>query len=153
MGDAQGQGSLRSFVVFLDENHCRNPHLLKALLDADVAFEKHLDHFEAGLEDTKWLPVIAARGWCLLTADARIRHNELERRAVRENKLKMFYFSRNNIAGSQMGEALARALPRMQMLVASQHPPFAASITRSGDVNLRDTFEAASDVINVAGSG
>ena len=140
MGDAEGQSGLASFVVFLDENHCSNPHLIAALSEASVVFERHSDHFERGLADTEWLPVVAKKGWCLLTADARIRFNELERNAVRDNKLRMFYFSNNNMAGLDMGRALARALPKMLKLFNSQQPPFAASITRGGDVNIRSTF-------------
>ncbi len=94
MGDAEGQSGLDSFIVFLDENHCRNPHLLSALEAAGVEYKRHLDHFEAGLEDTAWIPFVAQRGWCLLTADARIRYNQLERQAVQDNSLRMFYFSR-----------------------------------------------------------
>ena len=101
MGDAEGQGSLSSFTIFLDENHCRNPHLLAVLQDESVSCEKHLDHFPSGLADTVWLPVVAARGWCLLTTDARIRTNELERNAVRDYGLRMYYFSRNNIGGQK----------------------------------------------------
>lgn len=145
MGDAEGQSGIASFVVFLDENHCRNPHLLRALADAGVACEKHVDHFSAGLEDTAWLPIIAQRGWCLLTTDVRIRYNELERQAVRENSVRMFYFSRNNVAGIDMGKSLAKALPRMQQLFETQVPPFIASINRAGDVTLRETFQREED--------
>jgi hypothetical protein len=144
MGDAQGQGGLTPFVVFLDENHCRNPHLLAALKDAGVECQKHLDHFRPGLEDTARLPEVAKRGWCLLTTDAKIRYNSLERMAVRDNRLRMFYFSRNNLAGSEMGKALERALPRMRKVVAEQDPLFIASITRNGEVTLRDTFDEPS---------
>jgi hypothetical protein len=140
MGDAQGQGSLAPFVVFLDENHCRNPHLIAALKTAAILYERHNDHFPAGLEDTSWLPEIAKHGWCLLTADARIRHNQLERQAVRDHALRMFYFSTNNVGGVEMGIALTRALPKMRRLFLEQPPPFAASITRTGEVNLRSTF-------------
>ena len=140
MGDAQRQSSLGTLVIFLDENHCRNPHLLRVLTEAAISCEKHLDHFPAGTEDKIWLPMIAARGWSLLTTDARIRTNHLERECIRTNGLCMFYFSRNDIAGLQMGVALAKALPRMRSLYATQPPPFTASITRSGEVTLRDTF-------------
>ncbi len=144
MGDAEGQSGLASFVVFLDENHCRNPHLLAALSEADVECQKHLDYFEAGMEDTGWIPVVAERGWCLLTADARIRYNQLERQAVQDNGLRMFYFSNNNVAGSDMGKALSQALPKMRKLFENQSPPFVASITRKGDVNLRNAFQQES---------
>lgn len=71
----------------------------------------------------------------------RIRYNELERQAVKENSVRMFYFSRNNIAGIDMGKSLARALPRMKQLFEIQAPPFIASINRAGDVTLRETFQ------------
>jgi hypothetical protein len=140
MGSSASEGRLAPFVVFLDENHCRNPHLLTALRDAGVAFERHLDHFVAGIEDTVWLPEIGRRGWALLTTDKRIRSHALERESVRENLVRMFYFSTNNVSGSQMGDALRRALPSMRVLFETVDAPFAASINKSGDVVLRDQF-------------
>ena len=141
MGDVERQSGIGKFVVFLDENHCHNPHLIAALATAGIECQKHLDHFSRGLEDTAWIPEIAKHGWCLLTADARIRYNELERRAVKENAIRMFYFSSNNLAGVGMGTALLKALPKMQKLFNEQMPPFAASITKLGEVNLRTTFD------------
>lgn len=140
MGDEQGQSSITELVLFLDENHCRNPHLIRAIEDRGLACEKHLDHFAPGVVDVDWLPVIARRGWSLLTTDARIRSNTLEKEAVRVNRVRMFYFSRNNLAGSEMGRALRQALPAMEQLVNSQPPPFTASINRKGEVTLRDIF-------------
>lgn len=80
MGDEQRQGGVTNLVLFLDENHCRNPHVIEAIEEHDIVCEKHLDHFQAGSEDTEWLPVIGQRGWCLLTTDARIRKIHLRKR-------------------------------------------------------------------------
>lgn len=142
MGDDQGQSGLAEFVLFLDENHCRNPHVINAIEERSIVCEKHLDHFAPGSEDTDWLPVIAQRGWSLLTTDARIRANLLEKEAIRINGMRMFYFSRNNLAGVEMGQALKKALPQMESLVQSQMAPFTASINKSGEVTLRDTFRS-----------
>lgn len=139
MGDEQS--SIDKFVLFLDENHCRNRHLIEAIEEFGITCEKHLDHFEPGVPDVEWLPVIAGRGWSLLTTDARIKTNFLEREAVRVNKVRMFYFSRNNLAGLEMGQALRKALPRMARIVDEQAPPFTASISRRGEVVLRNTFQ------------
>ncbi|MGA8937542.1 MAG: hypothetical protein WB439_00100 [Acidobacteriaceae bacterium] len=141
MGDAEGQGSVEQPVIFLDENHCGNKHLHAALDASGVRYEKHLDHFPRGIEDTAWIPVVAANGWVLLTSDARIRYNSLEKNAVRANRLRMFYFTRNDIAGAEMGVALSKAIPKMIALCHVQRPPFAASISRGGDVTLRNIFE------------
>jgi hypothetical protein len=128
------------FVLFLDENHCGNLFLRAALADAEIPFESHLDHFRPGTEDTEWLPEIGKREWCLLTTDKRIRKRPLEREAVRENGVRMFYFASNQASGQQMGETLRRAIPEMQRLAANQPPPFTASISKSGEVKLRDSF-------------
>lgn len=130
------QGSLSLPVLFLDENHCRNAHLIAAILDAGLRCEALLDHFPRGTSDTDWLPFVGERGWCLLTTDASIRRNFLEREAVRTNAVRMFYFSRNDMAGKVMGEALVKALPAMLRLARDQPPPFFARISKSGEVTL-----------------
>jgi len=140
MGSSAGESSIDSFIIFLDENHCRNPHLLQTLEDASVRFESHLKHFEPGTEDTAWLPEVGRNGWCLLTTDKRIRKRPLEREAVRVHAIRMFYFSTNSVSGPEMGNALRKALPRMKQLFLQQPPPFTASINRSGDVALKDDF-------------
>lgn len=141
MGDEQGQSGVSQFVLFLDENHCRNPHIIQAIAEYGAVCEKHLDHFEQGTEDIKWLPVVGEHGWCLITTDSRIRRNKLEKEAVRLNNVRMFYFSRNQLSGKEMGQALKRALPKMEELAQNQLAPFTASIGRNGDVTLRDTFD------------
>jgi len=141
MGDAQRKSGLTSPIIFfLDENHCGNRHLHAAFHGAGVPFEKHSDHFARGTEDAVWIPAVAKHGWAVLTADTRIRHNVLERIAVRDHKLRLFYFSRNDFGGAEMGTILQKALPRMVALYAAHEPPFAASISRKADVNLRDDF-------------
>lgn len=140
MGDAEGQGSLEHPVIFLDENHCGNRHLHAALDAFGIRYEKHLDHFPRGIEDTAWIPVVAREGWVLLTSDARIRYNSLEKNAVKNNSLRMFYFTRNDIGGAEMGATLSKALPKIISLCRTESPPFTASINRAGEVNIRDNF-------------
>jgi hypothetical protein len=140
MGDAQGQGGLIQPVFFLDENHSGNPHLHAAFEAAGVLYEKHLEHFPRGVDDTIWLPEVAKQNWVVLTADTRIRYNSLERLAVRDHQLRLFYFSRNDFGGAEMGLILQKALPKMIAICSSHQPPFAASISRKGEVTVRDDF-------------
>lgn len=140
MGDAQRQSGLTSTVFFLDENHCGNRQLHAVFEATGIRFEKHTDHFARGAADADWIPVVGKRGWAVLTADARIRYNRLERNAVRQHKLRLFYFSRNDFSGVEMGTILQKALPKMITLCEELKPPFAASITRNGDVAVRDEF-------------
>jgi hypothetical protein len=144
MGDEQGESSVATpgpVVIFLDENHCRNRHVIDAIETSGLRCEKHLDHFPAGTVDVDWLPEVGKREWCLLTTDARIRSNHLEREAVRQYRIRMFYFPKNNLSGKEMGAALTKALPAMVALALSQPAPFIASIGKRGEVNLRNNFE------------
>ena len=115
--------------------------MIDAIECSGIRCEKHLDHFAAGTEDVDWLPEVGRRGWCLLTTDARIRSNYLERESVRDNGVRMFYFPKNNLSGKEMGAAILKALPAITALFLSQTPPFIASISKNGDVTLRNTFE------------
>jgi hypothetical protein len=132
------------FVVFLDENHCNNRKLLAVLRDAAVRVERHLEHFAAGTPDEIWLPSVGKNGWALLTTDARIRYRANEKRAVKAHRVRMFYFSTNQLSGQQMAAAIEKALTAMRRMVARVEPPFCAAITRSGEVYLRVTFPAES---------
>ena len=99
--------------------------------------ERHGQHFAPGTEDTEWLPFVGEKGWLLLTKDKRIRYNELEKDAVREHKVREFYFSSGNFSGVEMAEMLIDALRDMVRVFRRQKPPFIASITKSGKVDVK----------------
>jgi hypothetical protein len=92
------------FTIFLDENHCNNRRLLQTLQDAGVPFVRHLDKFARGTQDEVWLPSVGQNGWALLTKDKRIRYRTNERLAVRRYRIRMFYFTTNELNGTQMAE-------------------------------------------------
>jgi len=87
--------------------------------------------------DEIWLPTIGKKGWILLTSDKRIRYNALEKLAIEENAIREFVFTSGNMSGSDMAQALEVALPKIRRFCRKLDPPFIASITRSGEVNLR----------------
>jgi hypothetical protein len=47
----------------------------------------HGDHFDPAAEDSAWLPVVASRGWIILSKD---QFNWLERRAIINAKGRAF---------------------------------------------------------------
>ena len=65
----------------------------------------HDDHFAKDTEDTVWIPQVSSLGWVILTKDAAIRTNELERRAMIACQGRMFALAR----GSLKAEAMAAA--------------------------------------------
>lgn len=131
---------LESPIIYLDENHCNNKSILAVLKNAGIQVERHLDHFDRGTPDEQWLPFVGQNNWALLTTDKRIRYRANEKQAVIRHKVRMFYFSKNDISGSQMASALEKALPEIRNLCTRQQPPFFAAITRTGEVYLREKF-------------
>ncbi|MGC8550466.1 MAG: hypothetical protein ACP5M4_12270 [Acidobacteriaceae bacterium] len=117
------------FVLFIDENHCNNRRVLSVLQERGVAYERYLDHFQRGMADSEWLPIIGQRGWALLTTDRRIRYHNIEKQAVRENNVQMFCFSTNKMNGQEMAEALDKGLAKILQIAEQTPPPFIAMIT------------------------
>jgi hypothetical protein len=137
-GSREQQLSLpEDFVLYLDENlhNCRP--ILDALIERGVKHERHGQYFAAGTKDSVWLPFVGQRGWVVLTKDKRIRFNQLEKTAVRRHRFREFYFSSGNYTGAEMATILVAALPHMVKTVRKHEPPFIASMSKSGQVNLK----------------
>lgn len=128
------------FILFLDENHHNNQRVLNLFLEAGVRVERFGAHFAPGTADADWLPLLQDRGWCLLTTDGRIRFRPLERAAVQTARIAMFCFTSNNLSGVEMAAALRIALPQMRRTHALEQPPFIATISKGGQVAVRDRF-------------
>jgi PIN like domain len=125
------------FVLYLDENLHNCKPILDALIQHGVKHERHGQHFAPGTEDTQWLPFVGEKGWVLLTKDKRIRYNELEKAAVRAYKVREFYFSSGNYSGAEMAEMLVAGLRDMVRIFRREKPPFIASVTKSGKVDVK----------------
>ena len=136
-GSRARQSLPEDFVLYLDENLHNCKPILDALVQRGVRHERHGSHFPPGTEDTVWLPLVGQNRWLLITKDKRIRYNELEKAAVLRYSVREFYFSSGNYSGAEMAEMLVTALPEMARICRKYDPPFIASITKSGKVNLR----------------
>ena len=73
----------------------------------------------------------------LLTKDKKIRFNELEKSAIRRNRVREFYFASGNYSGAEMADMLVAALRDMARFCRRYDPPFIASISKAGNVGLR----------------
>ena len=71
---------LRSLTFFLDYQIGRYL-VADALRKEGASVEVHIDHFSQSATDLEWIPEIGRRGWVLITRDANIRRNPLERAA------------------------------------------------------------------------
>ncbi len=102
-----------------------------------VVYKRHGEFFTPGVEDPKWLPEVGKEKWALLTADKRIRYNQLERDKIVHYGIREFVLTSGNLSGAMIGEILKIAIPRMRKLFAEFPPPFIACIAQSGNVEIR----------------
>ena len=124
-------------VLFLDENIHNCQPILNALREAGIRYERHGDRFPAGTHDNKWLPLVGQNEWLLVTVDQKLRYNELERKAIIRYGVRAFVFTSGNLSGLTMANLLVAAFPEMARICRRVDPPFIASITKTGAVNLR----------------
>jgi PIN like domain len=123
-------------VFFID--HCLGTEkvaqrLRQAGVEAHVLVEAG---FSADSDDVEWLPVVAARGWAVLTKDKRIRRRAIERQAIHESGAGAFILAASGLGGDAIAEALAQALPRMIKIWNTRARPFIATVNARGVVTL-----------------
>lgn len=71
----------------------------------------HDDEFEPNTRDVDWLQAVGERGWAVLTKDARIRTNALERSALFSANLAALMLGRGDMKGPQMAGHAAKVSP------------------------------------------
>lgn len=108
----------------------------RRLEEEGIRVELHDDHFSQGTPDAKWLPVVGQRGWIVLTKDTRIRYRPNEKHALLAAGVRAFAFTSGSLSGTEMSEAIVKALPRMLKLLAARSSAFVARITATSDVAI-----------------
>jgi predicted nuclease of predicted toxin-antitoxin system len=124
---------LESTTFFIDR--CLGNKLIaETLRAAGVSVEIHDDHFGKNTQDIDWIPEIGRRGWIILTKDARIGKNQIERIAVANARVRMFVLVSQNLSGADMANIFVTAIPTMEKFIAHNLAPFIAKIDRDGKV-------------------
>ena len=119
--------------VFLDES-IDAESVATALHDAGATVERARQHFAPGTPDEEWLAAVGKRGWIVFTRDKRIRYRALELESLLEARVRAFVFIGGNVTSADTAAALAKALPKIKRIVASETPPFVYNVGRSGGV-------------------
>jgi len=107
-----------------------------ALRSAGHAVAVHDDHFAPDATDSDWLTAVGVRGWVVLTKDARIRTNSLEREMLLSANVAAFILGRGDMKGPEMATAFLTALPRMAKVLRRWDVPIVATITALGGVSV-----------------
>ncbi|MGO9588612.1 MAG: hypothetical protein ACLP3K_01025 [Candidatus Acidiferrales bacterium] len=136
-GKKDDQSPPEQFVLYLDENLCNCVPVLEALQQNGIKHERHLTHFASGTPDHVWLPFVGQNQWVLLTRDQAIRYRNIEHSRVVRYNIREFVFKAGNLHKQELARVLIIAIPKMREVCRKYKPPFIASITKLGVVNMR----------------
>jgi PIN like domain len=107
-----------------------------ALREAGHDVMVHDDEFEPDARDVEWLEGVGKRGWVVLTKDARIRTNAIERSTLLSSNVAAFMLGRGDLKGPQMAAIFIAALPRMTKVLRRWDVPIVATVTALGGVSV-----------------
>ncbi len=97
-------------TTFFIDRCLGNKLIVETLRTAGVKVEIHDDHFSKDALDTDWIVEVGKRKWIVLTKDAKISKNQLERLAIASAKVKMFILASQRLSGPQMANIFEIAI-------------------------------------------
>ena len=106
----------------------------EALREINITVEIHDDHFKQDVLDVDWLPEVGSRGWIILTKDANIGKNQIERMAVTSANIRMFVLASQNLSGLDMADIFVRSIPEIKKFISLNAAPFIAKVYGNGTV-------------------
>jgi hypothetical protein len=121
-------------VTFFIDRCLGNKLIVETLRGAGLAVEIHDDHFGKNAPDIDWIPEIGTRGWVILTKDARIGKNRIERLAVADAGARMFTLASQSLSGADMADIFLQAVPEMKKFIYENPAPFIAKVYQGGKV-------------------
>jgi PIN like domain len=124
---------LESITFFIDR--CLgNKLIVETLREAGLSVEIHDDHFGKNAPDVDWIPEVGQRRWIVLTKDARIGKNRIERLAVADSNVRMFTLASQSLSGVDMADIFLNAIPAMKKFICENPAPFIAKVYQGGKV-------------------
>lgn len=97
----------------------------------------HDEHFhEKDTPDVVWLGEAGKKGWVVLTKDARIRTNVLERTTLLSARVAAFMLGRGDLRGPDMARAFVLAIARMKKVLRRCELPLIAVVSVEGLVSV-----------------
>lgn len=123
----------KTTVFFIDRCLGKHP-ILEMLRETGVSVEIHDDHFPQNTLDQDWIPQVGEWGWIILTKDARIARNTIERQAVARAGIRMFNLASKKLSGEEIATAFRDALPSMLKFISENQAPFIAKVYKDGKV-------------------
>lgn len=100
------------------------------LREAGIVVHTHNQNFAHDAPDTEWIPQVAQRGWIILTSDAAIRRNPLERDAVLTSGATLLVLVGANAKAEELARNFVNTQAAIETFLASEPPPLIAKVFR-----------------------
>jgi hypothetical protein len=122
-------------------DRCIGKRLPDSIRRADPPFQvEYFDDPKATVKlkqdtpDDVWLPLIAKRGWVIVSHDAKWHKNEVERAAVKQHSAACVYLYGNNSLTWHKLRVFMRVSERLNKLVVATPRPFILRVTGNGHI-------------------
>ncbi len=112
------------------------PSAVRNALLAGEAIQIHDDLLAQDTDDEEWLPMVAARGWVVLSKDPAMRRSPLVVEALRAAGAAVFHLANGQISGIQSGAALVATMPRIRKAVRRFDVTVVGSVDMTGSVTV-----------------
>lgn len=109
------------------------------LREAGVIVHLHEDYFHQAASDVDWVPVIAEKGWPIISSDLRIAQDQLEVAAVMTSGAAMFCLSGGNSPATAQAHNFLRCLPAILKILETTERPFIAKVYQPNPDDATDT--------------
>ncbi len=107
-----------------------------ALRGAGERVVVHDDAFDDDATDIEWLGAAGKKRWVVLTKDARIRTNALERGALLTAGVAAFMLGRGDVNGARMASAFVKSLSAMKKALRRWDVPMIGTVSIDGAVSM-----------------
>lgn len=112
------------------------PELLRRF---GLTIHVHQDYFPQDAPDVDWMPVVAERGWPIISPDLRIARDLLEVRAVMTSGAAMFCLSGGHASAEEKANNFIRCLPAIMRVLEAVERPFIAKVYQPNRDDPGDT--------------
>jgi predicted nuclease of predicted toxin-antitoxin system len=123
-------------ITFFIDRALGKKSVPEALKSVGAIVEIHADHFVPDSPDVDWLPVVAQRGWVVLTKDVNIGRRHLEVIAIAQHRAKVFVLNSGNLKSKEMADIFVEVLPKLVIFSQNHEPPFIVKINRNGIISM-----------------
>ncbi|MBS3933903.1 MAG: hypothetical protein KGZ35_06055 [Truepera sp.] len=121
-----------ALVFFIDRN-LQGRTFYEPLRAAGLLVALHRNHFAHEAADVEWIPVVAERGWIIVTADRRLRLAKDEQTAIVTAKARVVALTQGKATFSELAENFLFARAKIERFVKKHPAPFFAVLSRPNE--------------------